>query len=180
MTEAILTFLAFGTFGFWLFLSVLSVIFIYCNENDHRTIPTLLFLGTIVLYWKQLITFNWQYLLGGFIAYLIAGVVWSVFKWIRFVSKAVDECKQKYGSNLTDDQRIDLKRSIDVTYHKSQVTGWITFWPWGIIWTLTGDLWNALYDAMKSTYERISNNGLAKFGTITPVDIKKDKHGPNW
>lgn len=180
MTEAILAFLAVGTYGFWLFLSILSIFFIYCNENDHRIAPNLLFIGTIVIYWKSLVTLDWQLLVGTFVGYLVMGIAWSVFKWMRFVSHKVDEYKEKYGSNLTDDQRISLKRDLNVTYHKSRVTGWITFWPWGIIWTLTGDLWNALYDAMKSTYEKISDSGMSKFGTITPEDKSSKNRGPNW
>lgn len=45
----------------------------------------------------------------------------------------------------------------------SNITGWIAFWPWDMFWTLTGDFFNMIYDALASVYQNISNRALGKF-----------------
>jgi di/tricarboxylate transporter len=175
MIEIITAALAFGTFWFWVLTLVISVIVIACVENEHYSFPTLSLLVFGGLYWKYIVAAPWQTLAIIVGVFAICGVVWSVFKWNQRVNRVVAKYRQRFGNSLTENIMRDLKSEISVSNNKSLLTGWIAFWPWSLIWSLTGDFFNMLYDTMTNVYQHITNRGLSKFSVNSPIpDLKSE------
>lgn len=126
MIEAITAFFAFGALGFWVLAIVASIVFIACIENDRIVVPTLLTIGLIAVYFKSLTgiteVITWRFLVGGIIAYVLSGSVWSFIKWGSYTRIAVKDFKRK---NISESE---LKRRVDVSYNKARITGWLVWW----------------------------------------------------
>lgn len=169
MIESLLAALAIGTVWFWVIAVIASVLIIACVEHEHYPTPSIVAILLAIIYWKPITAAPWQTIgivVGGFV---LAGILWSVFNWFRFVQKKTNYYREKYGDTLTAEQMSDLKESIKVSSHKAQITGWIAFWPWSLFWTLTGDFFNMIYDAMVNVYQNIANRALGKF-TVKPKE----------
>jgi len=172
MIETLLAALAVGTFWFWLIVAVASVIIIACVENEHYPTPSIIAILLAIIYWKALVAVPWAVLaliVGGF---AVAGAIWSTFQWFRRVNKKAAYYREKYGDSLTESQLHELKREVSASEHKALITGWIAFWPWDLFWTLTGDFFNMIYEALANVYQNISNRAVGKF---TVKETKKEK-----
>jgi hypothetical protein len=107
-----------------------------------------------------------------FIFYIGLGICWSTFKWFRLVYKQ----KNKFNEWLVDKKRFltqnhlneqikknfkeDVKCNLDnfkpnANKHKSDISGWLIFWPFSILRYLVG---TAILDFFK-----FITNSLAKF-----------------
>lgn len=163
MIETLLSAFAFGTFWFWLLAFVASVIIISCVENEHYPTPSIVAILLGVIYWKAIVAAPWHliFLVAGI--FVLCGLGWSVFKWFRHVSKTVASYRHRYGMTLDESQMRDLRSECSAYNHKAMITGWIAFWPWSLLWSLTGDFFNMLYDAMTNIYQKISDHGISKF-----------------
>lgn len=173
MIESLLAALAIGTVWFWIIALVASILIIACVENEHYPTPSIVAILLAIIYWKPITAAPWQTIgivVGGFV---LAGILWSVFSWFRLVQKKTNYYREKYGDTLTAEQMSDLKESIKVSSHKARITGWIAFWPWSLFWTLTGDFFNMIYDAMVNVYQNITNRALGKF-SVKPKEIITD------
>lgn len=168
MIESLLAALAFGTFWFWLIFAIASIIIIACVENEHYPTPSIVAILLAVIYWKAIVALPWAVIAAVLGGYAIAGAVWGVVEWFRRVQKKSAYYNEKYGSMLTDSQMEQLKAEISPTQHKALITGWIAFWPWDLFWTLTGDFFNMIYDALSGVFQNISNRALAKFSVKPP------------
>lgn len=148
MITSIFEFFALGTLGFWILSAILSVVFIACIENDSRWFPTVVLVGLGLAYWKQLaaLALGWQAVLIGVIAYTIIGVAWSFFRWYRYIQQAV---KQDKNLNHGD-------YAISVSHNANRITGWIAYWPWSMLWNLTGDFFTTISERLTSVYQNIS------------------------
>lgn len=149
MITTVLEFFALGTLGFWILSAILSAVFIACIENDSKWFPTVVLLGLGIAYWKQLaaLALGWQAILIGVIAYVLIGVAWSFFRWYRYVQKAVKEdSKLKAGDY-----------AIAPSHNSSRIIGWIAYWPWSLIWNITGDFFTTLYERLSNVYQSISD-----------------------
>ncbi len=163
MIETIVAALAIGTFWFWLIFTLASIIIIACIENENYKTPSVIAIILGVVYWKTIIAASWQTIAIVIGAFALGGVIWSAFKWFRHVQKKVREFTETYGKTLTEHQMDRLRGEVSVSKNKALITGWIAFWPWSLFWTLTGDFFNMLYDAMVGVYQSISNRGINKF-----------------
>lgn len=170
MIESFLTAFAFGTVWFWILAVIASVIIIACTEHEHYPTPSIVVTLLAIIYWKQIIAAPWQTI--GIVVGLFAlfGVLWSIFKWFRHVNKFVAKYRSEHGIaqpdgtvTLSESQMRDLRNDISVSNNKALLTGWIAFWPWSLLWSLTGDFFNMLYDAMSNVYQKITDSGLNKF-----------------
>ena len=168
MIETLLAALAFGTFWFWLILAIASVIIIACVENEHYPTPSIVAILLAVIYWKAIVALPWAIIAAVIGGFAVAGAVWAVVQWFRRVQKKSAYYSEKYGAMLTDSQMEQLKSEISPTQHKALITGWIAFWPWDLFWTLTGDFFNMIYDALSGIFQNISNRALAKFSVKPP------------
>lgn len=172
MIESLLSAIAVGTIWFWLIAVVASIIIIACVENEHYPTPSIVAIILGAIYWKSIIALPWSVIALAVGIFAISGAVWSTFQWFRRVNKKAAYYRQKYGDTLSPDQMDALKREISASENKALITGWIAFWPWDLFWTLTGDFFNMIYDALAGIYQGISNRAMGKFNVQTP---KKDK-----
>ena len=172
MIETLLTALAFGTIWFWVIAFVASVIIIASVENQHYPTPSIVAILLGIVYWKPIMAAPWQIIgivAGGFV---LMGLLWSVFNWHRFCSRKASYYRGQYGDTLSTDIMGRLKGELSVSHHKAMLTGWIAFWPWSLFWSLTGDFFNMLYEAMTNVYQTVANRATGKF---TVADAKKPK-----
>jgi hypothetical protein len=165
MIETIIAAFAFGTIWFWLLALIASIVFIASIENDVYAPPiiTAIFVGALC--WKSIAALSWQTIIIFIIAYAIAGILWSLFKWYRYVNKIAASYKNPIYNNSYE----TLKSRISVSDNKSRLIGWIALWPWSLVWSVTGDFFNMLYETMISTYQKITDKALGRF------DIKNNK-----
>ena len=175
MITSILEFFALGTFGFWILCTLASVVFVACLENDNRWFPTVLTVALVGLYWKSLVllAIGWKAIALGALVYVLAGVVWSLFRWFRYVKSTADEYRATNGSNLKDYQLRELKGSLSATRNKGRITGWIAYWPWSLVWNITGDTFKMIYENLQGVYQKISDRAIGSFGTISDSDTRR-------
>ena len=178
MIETFLAAFAFGTFWFWLLATIASVIIISCVENEHYPTPSIVAILLGVVYWKAIVAAPWHVIALVAGVFVLCGLLWSVFKWFRHVNKTVAEYREEHGTELSENQMRDLKNDLSVSQHKAMVTAWIAFWPWSVLWSLTGDFFNMLYDAMTNIYQKITNHGLSKF-SVQKKEIVTDSEPPS-
>ena len=117
MIESIFTFFAFGTLGFWLLLSLTSIIFISCIENDTYVFPNIVLVVLGIVYWKPLWLLGWKPIIIGILCYTIAGIIWSVYRWYRYVKSKVEEFKRVNGETSCD-KYSNIKWDTDVNQNK--------------------------------------------------------------
>jgi len=174
MIESILTAFAFGTIWFWVLTFLVSIIFIASIDNDHYATPTSTAIVVGLLFWKPIMALSWQAIAISFAVYVLAGILWSLFKWYRFVQKKAAYYHEKCGTTLTSTQLTSFKDSVSVLGNKARLTGWIAWWPWSLIWSVTGDFWNFLYDTMVNAYRKIADREINKFTVETLKPSKRE------
>lgn len=179
MITSILEFFALGTIGFWMLCSLVSVIFIACLENDNQWLPTMVSVALVAIYWKGFVALGmtWQGVAIGVLVYAVAGMLWSVYRWFRYVKEQAASYRQRYGVSLTDSQRRELKSEISVSDNKSRITGWITYWPWSLLWNIAGDFVKTIYEQLQGVYQRITDKALGGFTVQEEKVESKDRYG---
>jgi hypothetical protein len=179
MITSILEFFALGTFGFWLLCSLLSIVFIACIENENHWLPTVASIALAAIYWKGFVALGmtWQGVAIGVLVYAVAGMVWSIYRWYRFVKEQAEDYRKRYGTSLTDSQRRDLKSDISVSSNKALITGWIAYWPWSLVWNVTGDFFKTIYEQLQGVYQRIVDKALGGFSVQEEKVETKDRYG---
>ena len=175
MFETLLALFAVGTLWFWILMFFASIIFIAAIENDHYTLPTIVAVVLGVTYWKSIASLPWQGLLIGFGIYVAIGIAWSVFRWYRWVTVKAAEYRKRYGDTLTPSRKDDIQREIEVSYHKAKLTAWVAWWPWSMIWNLTGDFFNMIYETMLGVYQKIADRAIGNFKIEDPEEKSKKK-----
>ena len=97
MIATILALFVFGTLWFWGLLLLDSILFIWCVEDKHLGLGCFVVLVTAALLsqnWAWLVGQPWWVYASVGLGYIAVGGVWSVWRWFRYVRKAVDEFKQ--------------------------------------------------------------------------------------
>jgi hypothetical protein len=165
MITSILEFFALGTLGFWGLCVLVSIVFVACLENDNRWFPTIITIALAGLYWKSMVAFalGWKAILLFSLVYLLAGVAWSFFRWIRYVKEQADVWRKENGNTLKEYDLAMLKRKLDVSNNKGRLTGWIAYWPWSLVWNITGDFFTMVYENLQGAYQKIADRALGKF-----------------
>lgn len=165
MIESILALFALGTLWFWVLLAVLSIIFIAAIENEKYFVPTLITIGFAGAYWKAFsaLSLDWRAVAIGVGIYALMGILWSVFRWFKFVKSAAGEYRKKADGILTQSQLSDLRREIGVSNNKSRITAWVAYWPWSLIWNITGDFFTMIYENLEGLYQKIADHAIGKF-----------------
>lgn len=150
-----------ATFGLWFWLLATAVIIaaIISVENEKFVVTTpivvagvagLVYLSHVdVIGW---VTANLGTVATAFGAYLVAGVVYGVIRYIFFVHKIADrlaEWANQYGYNpkqLTRQQARDFASyagvrqfPIKVADSKKRITFWMIYWPFSAPWTLVNE-----------------------------------------
>ena len=171
---AILAFFVFPSVGFFVGLLALSVVYTIATERDTHGFAIFATILAAGLFWKSLVALGaiaWPFLLIGVGAYLLAGGAWSVFRWFKYCREFI--AKNPYNNNnpLNDystGREVKLtpveyyKKQLRPSEHKSRLIGWITYWPWSLVWNIAGDTLTAIYDALANVYQKTADAVIKK------------------
>lgn len=131
-------------------------------EQNWHGVLALILLGTLsyflisigfsgVITW---ISANISLLIGGFVLYTILGVMWSFFKWDRYVAERASWFKDlnKTPANLVAPNWTD---------NKLKITTWVIYWPLSginyIFGRLITDLYNWIISKLGGVYQSITD-----------------------
>jgi hypothetical protein len=145
---------------FWLFIGMLSIIYIASVENDRYVFSVIFTALAVIIYFPAIVEIlsNWQSILLFSFLYLLIGSVWSIYRWFRYCKNFVQDNPGK---------KKDYYRSyLDASDHKKQITGWIVYWPWSALWHIVGDLVTSLFEALYKVYVKISDKIIEKASSV--------------
>ena len=194
MTEIFTLFglLAFGTaafWGFWVTLFVVLCVLVGLTENEKWGYASgIIVVGFIFL--AQMHIFNIVHYANTHLANLIwfvvkyigIGVIWGLFKWVRFVYRKKGQYKSVLNSFLKEQNATELNDELRFKWNtklngygqyisisaippvasenKEKIINWMAFWPFSMLGTLLNDflteVWNAIYDSIGGTYDKIA------------------------
>lgn len=168
-----------GSAGFWGMLALCSIGVLVALEYEHElsAFLSVLAMGLILQLYSGVSIVGYVihnpssiFYLGAF--YLVLGTAWSFFKWYlhcrderkRFDEWIEEEKKgtQRYGPGSRPEKPL-------ASVNKARITGWMTFWPWSLVWFIINDpvrrAFNAIYDRLQGIYQRISDSAFAGVDT---------------
>lgn len=169
-TSMLAEFLLVSGYAFWIILAVLLVIsggLSALDDDSPRGVAVFVagaaFLGT-VLFTDAFAGFRLATLIIGVAVYLASGVMWSAYKWYRFLlAKKVtiktdwDNRGDKY-KDQTWFQFSEIRRP-KASDNKQKLVTWMTLWPysfswWVLTWPRRAFSW--LYERVSTVFDRIS------------------------
>ena len=149
-----------GTWLFWVLFAVLSIMAMVFSEREEKG---WLVFGTIVfllVFGKDLVAdFSIKAIAIYLSGYVFIGMIWSVCKWwlhVRKVSATIKAAKP-------DDYRTSVeffRTRLDPIQNKGRLTTWGVYWPWSMLWSAVHDTVDAAFEALLSTYKKISGGAL--------------------
>jgi len=178
---------AFGLVAGAIALAVISLLILVAVNGDDFTVPTFLTAGLLAVFTffngfsntVSLITGNWVYLIIGAICYLSAGVLWSFFKWDRYIKGEVERLKKNwdYQTSKSEYQKSPIFENTFEKYaednltvaseRKSAIATWIMFFPVSMVLYVIGDFlrefvnWVVKY--FGKVYTAITNRHVNKY-----------------
>jgi hypothetical protein len=166
-----LTFLAFGTLWYWLFLSVAVLIGIICVEATESgggatvtLIISLVLFGNIRDY--RALLQDPSRLIVFLAIYFAAGIGWSLLKWYFFVRKSLNDYldKTRTGDMYFKPSSVAAWQP-QASQHKGDIIRWMSYWPLSIVGTMFTDviskLWNHIFYAFRNLFQKISDHVFA-------------------
>jgi divalent metal cation (Fe/Co/Zn/Cd) transporter len=148
MIETVLAFLA-GWFLSWPALAVLvgaGVLFEHWESTGMVVFLTIVTAVTAFFFFDVTLV---QLAICGVI-YLAIGILWSFWRYRRYVRKEVAE-RINSGSRVTD---VWLAR-ISPLSNTDTIVGWVVVWPFSAIENLAGDLINGITELVTTTFRRM-------------------------
>ena len=112
--------------------------------------------------------------------YVLAGLIWSVLKWWRYVAKIRREydaarvrfCELhrldpaaplplRFKALWQENSERDFGEPPQVTEHRGDIIRWMTYWPFSLLWTILNDpvrrLFEFLYNLVGAKMQAISD-----------------------
>jgi len=89
----------------------------------------------------------------GAVGYLVIGVLWSFYRYKRFVTKAVDRARET--GRLSDSDKDSLAHTLHPTKNLPTITAWIIIWPLSFIDNVLGDLINSIELLVKKVFRGV-------------------------
>jgi len=112
---------------------------------------------------------NYRLFLVYVIFYFIAGAVWSLFKWYRFVKAELERCKGIKNKSDKYDWAFQLTLNNwppCPDQNKSKIVRWIVAWPVNLVWAILEDffVWvgRKIYSFIGDIYRKIANKLFAE------------------
>ena len=172
-----MSFLAFGTFWFWLmavivFFAITALVEI--DEGNGWGAFFVSFAFVALLYFfgsKEPIESMLSYVVNNpFPTLMIVGLfflfgaAWSIAKWFFFLKaerKKQWEDHVEYNKHALEDRKREWKPNVPTARrNKSLILMWISWWPFSMVWTLLDNplrkAFNAIYDNLEQTYDRMA------------------------
>ncbi|MEO6305114.1 MAG: hypothetical protein ABIP51_18290 [Bacteroidia bacterium] len=160
-------FLAFGGIIFYCILTLLIFIICITLENDKEAklgapLTTIILSGGVFwFFYRSNLSFelSTKLIIIYSIAFLFIGILWSFFKWLKFV-------KFKYKKYLAQKnnsypEAISSYKPI-VSENKEQITAWILLWPFSVLRysfvSLLGDLIDQLILKLTGIFNKITDS----------------------
>jgi hypothetical protein len=153
-------------FGSWLFYVLLFVLFCFAAANEDGDHNGKMFFASLVFLacfhssffglFTALTFLGVLKYVGGYIA---VGILWSIFKWMATVRKVRNEIKD--DPQPSDYNKANWRRRVDPSGNKGKITTWGIYWPFSMIWTVIHDAVDHIWQAMLSTFRRISAGAIA-------------------
>ncbi len=154
----------------------------FCERGEHYVTEVLVMvaLATIAYFMiGQSIPAN--YVWYALAAYVPVGLVWSMYRWKRYVDKKVDGYNYQisrsnggYSDRGYMDLKARLEQEIDVKEQVSRVTGWVLAWPISMLDNVLGDLVETVKRLItvyfRSVYDRITDSATKR---IVPNPYEK-------
>ena len=137
----------------WLLpIGALTMFFLYAVFEEEGVFCTAAFLALFaaLLYAVDplyvLITSNPISLISLLGCYVLVGIIWSMFKWYKFLVK---------------EKARGVKEAPKANSYKSDISFWATYWPFGVVKYLVGDLIHDLFSQIwkhiGGVYQKISD-----------------------
>ena len=159
MIDAILGFITAWCIG-WPALTLFCVFGIWCEHGESRGFAVfwaLLAAGTAFAYFDVPLVDIAVYA----VAYLIAGVVWSFYRYKRFIVAKVETLREM-------NYRLESISQYHPTKMLDTITAWIIIWPFSLLDNLCGDIINGIETLVKKVfkgvYNRIYENAIKDIG----------------
>lgn len=173
----------FGTLWFWVLIVVVSGLIMAVQERAESP-------GGWTTFWVA-ITFLILYCCGAdmsikefglhiyhypletlvyFLLYVVAGTIWSFYKW----REAVKECVERYKVDMAKYAKISGAYSMpliknykpEVNKNKGELFNWIFYWPFSLAWFILHEPVERIFDAIMNTcrkiYEGIADRAFSK------------------
>lgn len=93
------------------------------------------------------------------IAYLVVGVVWSFWRYKRYVEQTVAKWNEEAatkGSNYAGDKSYMLSR-LTPSNLTSTIVSWIIVWPFSMVESLTADIFHFIHTLVTKTFKSVYN-----------------------
>lgn len=154
----------FGTFWFWALAIVAYIViaaFVESGSFKGATIG-LLVTGALYQWFGHIHIFEWvkanpKTLLLYLFAYLLAGFLYSLYKWTSFVHQQV---KHSYGDKVSE---------ISIESYTDRIINWMAYWPFSFLWTLLNDPIRRFCEFIvlntKELYQNIANGIINRANT---------------
>lgn len=95
------------------------------------------------------------------VAYIFLGIVWSFWRYKRYVDQNVESCN---AIGTSDHARNYMLEQIKLENMLGKITSWIIVWPLSMIENVTGDavrlIKTLVSDTLKSVYTKIYANAI--------------------
>ena len=150
MIETVLAFLA-GWLLSWPSLFVLFGLGVLFEHNEWRVMALLITLVTAAsaFFFFDVTLVDLAFIAAG---YLVIGVVWSFWRYRRYVQTEVEKIKQ--GNHSPDVQNIKLGYLVPSSKTET-IVGWIVVWSFSAIGSIVGDLIDLITELVTTTFRRI-------------------------
>lgn len=150
------------------FLAVLLVVGIIMEARDSYMAPYIAVIsGVIAFFMYDVPLLTLAYYLG---IYLVIGILWSFWRFKRYVDKKVDTYNAL--TNPTNYNKEMFTKYISLQYASGRIVSWIIVWPFSMIENLVGDIIRVLDSVvtkmLKFVYEMIINNAMGKIKEPSP------------
>ncbi len=102
--------------------------------------------------------------------YFVIGVIWSFWRYKRFVSEEVAKYKESIShlDIVPDYHKSTIKSRIDFREMVGTIVAWIIVWPFSFVESAVGDLITLLESLVKNVlnrvYQKIYDNALKEIG----------------
>lgn len=160
--------------GGWIFWAVLGVIafleiMLLANDMETESFPVLVAMAAIAgvaLFTDAFSGVRLELIAALAIAYVAAGVLWSIKKWYSLSVEKRDEAKNSYaradksrpGNETWETYSQDYRpRAAD---NKQRIITWMTLWPFSFSWwvmTWPRRLFSWLYGRLSTLFDRITS-----------------------
>lgn len=148
-----------GLLAPWAILAVLFILGVLFEYNEARGWTVFVtVVSAIVAYFSFAVPFVTILIYS--VSYLAIGLVWSFWRYKRYVSTKVERYK-----NHDQTTRLRVARELTPSAMLSTITAWVIVWPFSLIENLTGDLLRLIETLVttvfRSIYNRIYNFAIA-------------------